>query len=192
MIDHKLLCLAFLRPYDDDFFMNRVTAKVSQHPYHHVELFFPCKQSCFSVVLNECAGFRAKNLSNPMYDMVTLAVTPDEYNKCLAFCDEASKQKIEFDNHGMYMSYFKIPCCKSSSMSRKRTFCSKIITEALKTGGLDEVSHLDPSCTTPSRLFDAVKNSRRFVCGSVPYKINAMLQTPVILSMNDERSNRRP
>lgn len=50
------------------------------------------------------------------------------------------------------------------------TFCSKIVTEALKFGGLHEVEHLTPCTTTPSCLYEAVRDSQRKLLCSVPYK----------------------
>jgi len=48
-----------------------------------------------------------------------------------------------------------------------KTFCSKIITEALQFAGSPEVRHLSPSAVTPSRLYEAVKDSERRVCHAV-------------------------
>lgn len=191
-MSQALLTLAFLRPFEQDFFVNRLTAFVSSHPFHHVELYFDSLDMCFSIIMGETAGFKRRNLSNPNYTLVSLAVSSDEYRKCLEFCKTAEETHIQFDNMSMFWSYCRTHCCERNSMATRKTFCSKIITEALRSAGVHEVRNLQPSSATPSRLFSALRNSPRIVCNTVPFKRNVLIATPLLLRMDDERSNRRP
>jgi hypothetical protein len=174
------LTLAFLKPTPQDPLVNRVTAGISRHPMCHVELFFETINQCFSIVYGEVAGFRTKNLSNPNYTLVSLGVSQKEYHSCLEYCVNASKQKLTFDDWGMWVSYFNVRCTDNPSMQAGQTFCSKIITEALQFGFVSEVDALRACLTTPSRLLNAVKDSRRRVCSSVPFKRQKMLLEAVI------------
>lgn len=176
----KVLTVAFLTPAPDDHWMNRLTGRVSLHPYCHVELFFECSNMCFSIEWGEFAGFRFKNLSNPNYHLVSLCVPAREYDTCLDFCRVAATHHMLFDNIAMWRAWFP-PCltctpCDPSSQSKKRTFCSKIITEALQFAGVREVERLTPAATTPSVLFHAVVSSPRKICSGVPYKRQALMQ----------------
>ena len=171
----RMLTLAFLRPDPiHDPWMNRMTGKISTHPLCHVELFFESINQCFSVMWGEKAGFRVKNMSNPNYQLVSLAVSAKEYDQCLEFCNNTVQQGLTFDDCAMWRSMCTIGWCESHSHTKGKTFCSKIITEALQFAGIAEVESLHPACTTPSRLFQAVHLSRRMVCNSVPFKRQAM------------------
>jgi len=170
------LTLAFLKPNPLDHWVNRLTASVSEHPVCHVELFFESLNQCFSILWGGIAGFKTKSLSNPNYVLVTLSVTSREYETCLDFCRMISMQNIGFDEYGMWQSMYTSGCCSQHSQSVGSTFCSKIITEALQHASVDEVEYLVPACTTPSRLYSAIRRSRRLVCNSVPFKRQALLQ----------------
>jgi len=175
-MSQRPLTLAFLKPTHIDHWVNRLTAAVSEHPVCHVELFFESLNQCFSILWGDVAGFKPKSLSNPNYLLVTLSVTPKEYDACLDFCRMISLQNIAFDEYGMWQSMYSCGCCPQTSQTVGSTFCSKIITEALQYANIDEVDALNPSCTTPSRLYSAIRRSRRLVCNSVPFKRQALLQ----------------
>ena len=176
---HRVLTLAFLRPSDTDHWINRLSAKVSTFPFCHVELYFETVQQCFSIMWNERAGFRQKNLSNPNYELISLLVSPKEYDSCLEFCRTSANQQLAFDERGMWMSWclWGCPCaaCDRTSSEVGATFCSKIITEALQFAGVKEVQNMRPASVTPSRLHGCVRGSSRMACGSVPYKQNVFL-----------------
>ncbi len=177
-MDRKILTVAFLRPSPDDHWANTLTARVSRHPFCHVELFFESLNQSFSVVWGETAGFRPKNLSNPNYHVVSLGVSVQEYDRCLEYCKTCVTHVLPFDDCGMWRSWFP-PClsctwCDGSSHSKGRTFCSKLITEALQFGGVVEVGSLLPSATTPSMLFQALAGSPRIICSGVPFKRQAI------------------
>lgn len=176
----RILTLAFLSPSPDDHWINRLSARASQHPFCHVELYFEGTQQSFSVMWGETAGFRSKNLSNPNYTLVSLCVSAKEFDSSLEFCRSAASQGLVFDERGMWGSWFpRIGCCvEPTSQQRGATFCSKIITEALQFGGVLEVENACPATTTPSRLFECVRRSRRIACNSVPFKRQALMSLP--------------
>lgn len=168
------LTFAFVTPGPSDHWMNRLTARVSKHPVCHVELFFDTINMCFSIVYGEKCGLRYKSMANPNYRIVALSVSQKEYDTCLDFCRTAKTWDLEFDNTGMWRSYYTPSCCGRSSQHVGHTFCSKIITEALMFAELPEVVHCNPSCMTPSRLYELLTKSDRIVCNTVPYKCQAL------------------
>jgi hypothetical protein len=164
---NRLLTLAFLRPPPDDIFENRLTAAFSTHGICHVELMFD-NGAAFSIIQEEkVAALRARTLSNPRYETVTLSVTPAEYQACLAFCKTAHARQLTFDALGMYLCTIHPRCIQRSSLELGKTFCSKIITEALSHAGVREAQGLVPSATTPSALYAAVRASPRRMCHSI-------------------------
>lgn len=175
----RILTLAFLRSNADDHWANRLTARVSKHPFCHVELYFENINESFSIMWGETAGFRQKNLSNPNYELLSLVVTQKEFDSCLEFCRVAGTHHLAFDDRGMWFSWsapiLSPCCCEFSSQAKGSTFCSKIITEALQFAGVKEASNLRPSATTPSRLYESVRHSTRIACNSVPFKRHAFM-----------------
>ena len=176
----RVLTLAFLRPDAHDHWVNRWAAQASTYPYCHVELYFESIQQSFSIMWGETAGFRSKNLSNPNYELISLLVTPKEYDASLEFCRSAVGHALCFDDHGMWGSWFApvfgCSACEASSQQVGRTFCSKIITEALQHAGVREVEALLPAATTPSCLYKAIAPSSRVICCGVPVKRQALLR----------------
>lgn len=164
---HRLLTLAFLRPSPDDFLENRLTAAASWHGICHAELVFE-DGNAFSIVMNGVAALRPRSLSNPLYETVTLSVPPREYQACLRFCREAHNRALGFDATGMYLcAIHPGACLHRGSLELGKTFCSKIISEALLHAGVAEAEGLVPSCTSPSALYAAVRGSGRRTCHSV-------------------------
>ena len=110
-----------------------------------------------------------------------------EYRAARWFCECAMAQGLSFDVRGLYLATVHCGGCldrKSSAVGR--TFCSKIITEALQYADLPEVASLSPSATTPSRLYDAVRGSPRRMCHVVrriPY-----LKAPLPIHMSGSGS----
>lgn len=174
------LNIAFMTAAENDPWENRLTARVSRHPFCHTELHFETTNQCFSIVAGELAGLREKSLGNPNYRIVSLGVSAQEYQGSLAFCEAATSWGLDLDDNAMYRSYYGCGCCEPSSRMAGRTFCSKIVTEALQYGGVAEVDHLNPALTTPSRLYEAIHRSPRVVCASVPYKRGAMAHAATV------------
>ena len=174
------LNIAFMVPTEHDDWVNRLTARVSQHPFCHTEIHFESINQCFSISTVENAGLRAKSLGNPQYRILSLGVTAPEYNSCLSFCQAASTWNLQLDEMAMWRSYYGPGCCELDSRRAGKTFCSKIIAEALQYAGVREAENLNPAITTPSRLYEALHRSPRVVCASVPYKRRALAQTTVL------------
>jgi len=162
----RLLTLAFLRPLPDDHIENRLAALLSAHGVCHAELVFD-DGTAFSIVQGGTAALRPRTLSNPNYETVTLSVSPAEYAACLRFCRDAEARGLGFDAVGMYLCPVHPGCLHRASLDTGRTFCSKIITEALQHAGVAEADGLLPSATTPSGLYSAVRASHRRMCHSV-------------------------
>lgn len=164
---NRMLTLGFLRPPPGDILENRLTAAVSPHGICHAELVFE-NGVAFSIIQEEeVASLRQRTLSNPRYETVTLSVPAAEYHACLSFCKTAHNARLTFDSFGMYLCTVHPGCMQRSSLELGKTFCSKIITEALSHAGAAEVEGLNPSATTPSSLYAAVRASPRRMCHSV-------------------------
>jgi hypothetical protein len=180
MAQQRVLTLAFMRPAPDDPWLNRLTGWASRHDLCHVELHFETVNCCFSILAGETAGLRAKNLSNPNYTLVSLSVPTGEYEACLAHCRRSAELHLPFDEGGMWRSYMGPACCEQHSHTQGKTFCSKIIVEALQYANTPEAMRLPPATTTPSRLYEAVYRSPRLVLNSVPFKRSAMAARGVV------------
>jgi len=166
----RVLTLAFLTPTATDHWVNRLTSYVGKHSICHVELFFESINQCFSIMWGEVAQFRSKNLSNPNYRVISLAVSQREYDLCLEFCRNMSTHNLAFDDSGMWRTWLPCSVCERSSQDAGCTFCSKIISEALQFGSIPEVEHINPCRTSPSSLYECIRASPRIVCNSVPFK----------------------
>ena len=155
MIHTHTITVAFVSPTPNDDWVNRLTARVSRHPFCHVELHFETVNKCFSILYGETARLRPKTA---------------EYDACLQFCVAAETWQLTFDDVGMWRSWYGCGCCERSSRDLGRTFCSKIVTEALQYGDVAEAEHINPALATPSRIYEALRGSSRLICASVPYK----------------------
>jgi hypothetical protein len=137
---NKNITLAFLHPVPTDPWLNRLTGAVCANPVCHVELIFDWhimpgsyQRLSFSIRDGETLWLKGKSFNNPQYEYVTLSVPPHEYDACYNFAVNAVSHSLCFDNVGMVASYFYSPCCmRVPSLSAGKTFCSKIITEALQ------------------------------------------------------------
>ena len=162
----RMLTLAVLRPAPDDFLENRVTAAVSRHGVCHAELVFD-NGVAFSIQQGGTTALRQRTMSNPNYETVTLAVSPSEYTACMQFCNLSHRNQYTFDTLGMYFSVVHPSCFHRPSSAVGKTFCSKIITEALQFGGVSEVDHLVSSAVSPSTLYSCFRSSPRRICPSL-------------------------
>jgi len=90
-----------------------------------------------------------------------------------------------FTDIGMLSAYFQPQTCPiintSPSIDLGYTFCSKIVTEALQYASIPEVEHLIPCTTTPSSLYDTLKDSPRKLLNSVPYKREQLRNSGIII-----------
>ena len=181
MTTKRTIGLAFLTPTPGDHWVNQLTGYMSKHKKCHIEIFFETINQCFSIMWGETAGLRQKNLSNPNYEIITLAVSQKEYDECLQYCRSVDTQNLIFDDVGMWLSFFTPGCTGGASQDKGKTFCSKIIAEALQFADVGEFDNLSPSGSTPSRLYEAVSRSSRRVCNSVPYKRRDLLTHALVM-----------
>lgn len=159
----KFLTLAFLHDSGepDEPWMNRLTAFVSKYKVYHVELGFE-DGNHFSIMHGGCVTFRIKTLDNPLYEIISLQVTDEQYMRCYGLCVNLTKQKIAYDDWGVWGLYMYkctsvcIPQSPEDVLAEPKTFCSKIVTAVLQQVNVSEVQHLHPSTTTPSDLLEAV------------------------------------
>lgn len=174
------LTLAFLRPAADDKIMNRLTAWASRHGICHVELVFEGGLA-FSIYKETGPFLRQRSMSNPGYEFVSLSVSQKEYRAALQFCRSAVAEGYAFDDRGLYLaSVHPGGCMDKPSSALGKTFCSKIIAEALQFADVEEVDSLYPSSVTPSSLYAAVKDSQRRVCYCIrPTKGSAGVAAPL-------------
>lgn len=179
----RMLTLAFVRPGENDPTFNRIVARMCKHGICHSELVFEDNMA-FSIYAGQKVSFRPRTFSNPDYELISLAVTQSEYHNAYCFCDQSADNDISFTDIGMLAAYFQpkgCPCINTSASAvAGHTFCSKIVTEALQFAGVVEVDGLKPCTTTPSCLYDAVKDSHRKLLGSVPYKCEQLKHSGVI------------
>ena len=163
----RALTLAFLRPPPDDGAMNLLTARASKHGICHTELVFEGGLA-FSIYHDQSPFMKQRTMSNPGYELVTLSVSNREYKSAYNFCQSVVAEQYRFDNVGLWLATVHPGgCMHVPSCILGKTFCSKIITEALQFADVAEVNRLSPSATTPSRLYEAVKDSGRRMCHTV-------------------------
>jgi len=164
---NRVLTLAFLRPAPDDSWMNRLTARASKHGVCHAELVFDGGMA-FSIYHDSTPFLKQRTLSSPGYELVSLSVSSAEYKAAHSFCQSVVAEQYGFDERGLWLATVHPGGCFDKASCRLgRTFCSKIITEALQFADVPEVAGLSPSATTPSRLYGAVVESGRRMCHTV-------------------------
>jgi hypothetical protein len=180
-----MLTLAFVRPGNDDPLFNHIVARMCKHGICHTEMVFEDNMA-FSIFAGQRVFFRPRTLSNPQYELVTLSVSHAEYSSAYSFCKQAACNDIGFTDTGMLAAYFQpkgCPCINTgASLHVGSTFCSKMVTEALQFAGVQEAEHLTPCTTTPSCLYEAVKDSPRKLLCSVPYKCEQLRHSGVIMA----------
>lgn len=205
---NKNITLAFLHSVPGDPWLNRLTSRVCKYPVCHVELIFDWHvvpgsslRLALSIRDGEVLWMKGKTFANPHYEYVTLSVSPKEYDATYAFAVNAVSHSLTFDNTGMVASIFHPElCAPMHSLHRGKTFCSKIITEALQVrgffpgifcfvcfftdilhhpqfGGVREVESACPSAMTPSTLYERVHNSPRVVPPCIRQRFDTLPST---------------
>jgi hypothetical protein len=159
-------------------------AEISKHKTCHVELVFE-DDMAFSIFAGSNLFFKQRSFSNPDYVLIPLSISNAEYTNIYNFCQSAATHDIGFTDFGMVFSYFQPKHCPfintAPSMQVGRTFCSKIVAEALQFAGTPEVEHLIPCTTTPSCLYESFKDSPRKIMSSVGYRMEQLRQIGVVL-----------
>ena len=144
----RVLTFGFHHPTADDHCLNRLTACLGGADSNvcHVELVLESyPNDSFSILSGGTAGFRPKSFSNDTYEFVSISVSPQEYAAVEHFCLTAHAKAMPFDELGMYISQVHLSCLHRPSTSVHKTFCSKIITEALQAAMADpdQADHMD-------------------------------------------------
>jgi len=166
----KLLVLAFKRPDPKDPWINHLAAWWC-HGFCHVELILETvgkERLAFSIEGGGKSRMAVKTFAGEDYKFVELIVSMDEHKRVCDFCDSAAYAKYPYGNLAMVLAILPSGCVSSRSSKLWGTFCSKIVTEALQRGGLEEVETLNPSYTTPATLFRAVERSKRRTTDPLP------------------------
>lgn len=175
------LTLAFLRPLADDKWFNVLSAKLSSEGICHVELVFDGGLA-FSIYDDRPPFLKQRTMKNPGYEFVTLSVSHQEYTAALQFCRLSVSRAYSFDQKGMLISPIHLgTCVERHSSELGKTFCSKIITEALQHADVSEVERLCASSATPTRLYNAIKDSSRRTCHNFLLNKQAMPITSSLL-----------
>lgn len=174
----------FLEPCDEDYALNRLTAYVGGRLHGkrlcHVELCMPDGNAGFvssSIYNGESVSLnRHKTFANPGYIVHTISVSEKQLQAMLDHVHESHRTGVRFDCLGMFMATLPLQVLPSS---RKRTFCSRYIVDVLQAAGLEEVSGLNPSITTPSRLYKVLKGAglqmgKTVIAGTVQHRMKGL------------------
>ena len=170
----------------------------------HVEICLPHPHGGYvssSIYQGEKVSFnRQKTFANPGYVVHSMTVSSDQVHRMRHHVQKAHSTGVGFDKTGMYLAALParvwrfglhpnntILCCccygpqhgwhdDVSPALQKRTFCSRYVTEVLRTGNVEAVDGVNPHITTPSKLYRILKEKTgsAAVAGSVEYKQNAM------------------
>lgn len=174
----------FLEPGKDDFALNRLTAflggQIHGKGLCHTEICLPDGDYGFvssSIYNGESVSLnKHKTFANPGYIVHTISVGKKQLDDMLDHVHEIHRTGVGFDHMGMFMASLPVQLVPSP---RRRTFCSRYVVEVLQAGGLEDVSGLNPSITTPSRLYRVLKAAdsragRATIAGSVEYKMRGL------------------
>jgi hypothetical protein len=143
--------------------------------FSHVELIVDDLSS--SVYQSECVSLcDDKSFANPAYVFISFMGTTQQKQKIYDFVNDTVLRRVKFDFGGMLASLLPV---NFRTPPTDRTFCSRYVTEALQSAGI--VPHLDPSITSPTKLYLALRNDKsiKVVMDTVPFKQQLLLSTKV-------------
>jgi hypothetical protein len=171
------LTLALMKTDENDHWANRL-AGLACDGLCHAELVFDAHSHAmengalaFSVQSGEQVRLKPKTFANPAYQFFTIVVSPAEYNSAYEFATAAHQKGLAFSDKDMALSIVHPgSCAHVSSLALGRSFCSKIITEALQAARCEEFEHICPSRATPDTLRKAIENSGRRVTACIEFK----------------------
>lgn len=118
-----------------------------------------------------------KNYDRTGYVSIGLRVSAPQFANMLRFCQDCAQRQIGFDQTGMYLSYVNMGASGKESAMSNKTFCSKYVTDVLRIGGVEAARELDPSTTTPSKLFRHVQASLGKVITVTPNRLQSWTET---------------
>lgn len=186
--------ILFLNGTQESHWMNRLVSYFDP-PFCHVEIEFdmqtrslpaPSYFSMFmhsegqkpmhktiasSIYAGETVFVKERKFANPHYSIVTLNVPTSDFFKMYNFCLSAQANKTEFNEWGMYTSFFTC-CCKFPK--KNATFCSEYITNVLKSGNVKCVQHVQSSKMSPSKLWKILQEHDKQMFSTVPYKMDLL------------------
>jgi hypothetical protein len=188
----RTIRVLFLKPDVGDHWMNRLVAYIDP-PYCHVELEFETMTLgtngqnvsgtiATSIFNGETIFMRPRTFANPKYEVVSILVSNDSFNKIYGYCNAKCNSNVTFDNIGMILSYFPFTF---RSAPTDKTFCSSYITSALQCGGIDEVKHLKPERTSPSTLYKIMQKCNGRCFSTVPFKMQLMNSKTLTFTLPD-------
>jgi len=152
------LYLLFYKPKADDPIQNRLVA-LFDGPFCHVEIAFPERYGeepwerliwGSSIYQNEPVFFRQKTYQRDGYVSIALEVSLQQLQRIRAYCVHHAQTGTPFNVYAMYAAYLPF-----QFVHTRATFCSKHVACALQSG--DVLTHVNPSLTTPSKLFHLVR-----------------------------------
>ncbi len=193
----------FLAANQNDFFMNKLTSiigsRVHKHGFCHAEIVIPDMAEhragshaagsflSSSIYQGETVTLtKTKTFANPGYTVLTFTVNGIELASIADYLYESKRMQLKFDSVGMYLAAlpFQLNPFASSGLT---TFCSKHVTTALKSAGIEAVTDLNANIVTPSKLYRVLHDSiskDRMVVGSVQYKQDALMNNASMFSVN--------
>jgi hypothetical protein len=113
--------------------INKIVAGLSP-PWAHVELQFPSGQAC-SIVMHDTVRMRERTFDTEFYTCVTLSAPPQAVFKAQALAQAHVDRQTPF------------------GISPGHTFCSRLVAELLRDGGLVPAEALADTFITPSALY---------------------------------------
>ena len=175
--------IMFLQPDPEkDPWLNRLTAALGGvihqcQGFCHVEISVPhgVDHVSSSIYQGECVSCnKTKTFANPGYIVHSISVTHDELTKIKKFMGDSYSNKVKFDSDGMYFALLPFSV---STTPKNKTFCSRYVTEALQTAGINCVEGIDASLVSPSKLYKLLTedNAGRQVMSTVDFKKNKMM-----------------
>jgi hypothetical protein len=185
-MDKHTIHVLFLEPINDDHIINSSTAflgtRIHGKGFCHVEISLPYSDSVgnsylsTSIYSGECVSVnKSKTFANPGYSVLSIGVNETQLNRLKEKIQENYTAQTAFDRIGMYLATLPIQLLPTRL---RKTFCSKYITTLLQHADVACVRGLNPSITTPSKLYKVIRQSVQgsTLLGTVDYKRNALLR----------------
>jgi hypothetical protein len=185
-MDKHTIHVLFLEPVSDDHMINSSTAflgaQLHGKGFCHVEICIPYCDGIgnsylsTSIYNGECVSVnKSKTFANPGYSVLSIGVNDSQLSRLKEEIQENFNGRISFDGIGMFMSALPVQLLPSNP---RKTFCSKYATKILQHADILCVRGLNPSITTPSKLYKVINSSMQgsSLLGTVEYKRNALLR----------------
>jgi hypothetical protein len=185
-MDKHIIHLLFLEPINNDHIVNSSTAFVGRSlhgkGFCHVEICVPHTDGAgnsylsTSIYNGECVSVtKSKTFANPGYSVLSIGVNDVQVSRIKERIQNEFNNHVSFDSVGMFMAALPIQILPTR---KKRTFCSKYITDILQCADVACVRGINANITTPSRLYKIINSSLdgSSLLGTVDYKRNTLLR----------------